>query len=403
MRRKPIVIILLLVIVVTAYVFWDRHKASLARRDHENKIAANQAIPVVVATARLGDIDVLVDALGTVTARKTVTVKTLVDGQLIEVAFQEGQSVKAGDLLDVIDPRPFQVLLDQFSGQLLRDQALLEDARLNLTRYQDLWAKNSISKQLVDTQLALVRQYQGTVVADQAQVANARLQLSFTRIKAPIAGRLGLRLVDVGNIVHASDAGGLVIITQTQPIDLVFAIAQGSLDEVVRQLRAGETLSVAAYDQADTVKLATGKLLTVDNQIDVTTGTVKLKAEFTNADNMLFPNQFVNAHLRVKTLHHAVLIPATALQTGIKGTFVFVAGPDDVVRVHPVTLGPRVGETVAILKGLDPDQRVVVDGMDRLRDGRKIIAITSASANAPPHSNKKSHHHKVMSLRKGDA
>ncbi|MHB1678024.1 MAG: MdtA/MuxA family multidrug efflux RND transporter periplasmic adaptor subunit [Sulfuriferula sp.] len=403
MKRKPIVIILLLVMLAAAYVFWNKHNATLAQRDHDRKNTAEQAIPVVVATARTGDIDVLVDALGTVTARKTVTIKSLVDGQLIRVAFREGQSVKVGELLDVIDPRPFQVVLDQFVGQLMRDQALLQDAQLDLARYQGLLAKNSIPKQQVDTQLALVRQYQGTVVADRAQVANARLQLTFSRITAPVPGRVGLRLVDQGNMVHASDAGGLVILTQTQPIDVVFPIPQDNLGAVVQQLRAGKTLAVDAYDQADQVRLATGKLLAVDSQINVTTGTVNLKAAFANADNLLFPNQFVNAHLRVKTLHGVVLIPAAALQTGTKGTFVFVAGADNVVTIQPVTIGPEVGETVAILKGLASNQRVVVDGTDRLRAGSKIIANPSAASKPSFRSGMRPYHVEVTSQNKGVA
>lgn len=403
MKRKPIVIILLLIMAVAAYVVWNRHGVALARRDHDGKNAANQAIPVLVATARIGAIEVLIDALGTVTARKTVTIKSLVDGQLIRVAFREGQSVKGGDLLDVIDPRPFQVQLDQFIGQLLRDRALLQDAQLDLGRYQGLLAKNSVPKQQVDTQLALVQQDQGTVLADRAQVANARLQLSFSRITAPVAGRLGLRLVDQGNMVHASDVGGLVMLTQTQPIDVVFPIPQGSLDQVLQQLRAGRILSVAAYDQADQVKLATGKLVAVDDQINVTTGTVNLKAAFANVDNALFPNQFVNAHLRVKTLHGVVLIPAAAVQTGAKGTFVFVVGADNRVSIQPVTVGPEVAETVAILTGLAANQRVVVDGTDKLREGSKIIASRPAMDKPSAASGRGTHHVEVMHSPKGAA
>ena len=384
MTRKTIIIVMAgLVIAVGGYVLWQKQVSSLAQQADHSKNAANQATPVGVATARRGDIDVLIDALGTITARKTVTVKTLVDGQLIRVAFREGQSVKSGDLLDVIDPRPFQVTLDQFTGQLLRDQALLEDARLDLARYQGLLAKNSIPKQQVDTQLALLHQYQGTVLADQAQRDNARLQLSFTDVVAPVAGRLGLRLVDAGNIVHASDPGGLVVITQTQPIDVIFAIPADNLDQVLQHLRNGDSLPVAAYDRDDKIRLATGKLLTVDNQIDVTTGTVKLKATFDNADNLLFPNQFVNVHLRLATLHGAILIPVAAIQSGVDGRFVYVIKAADTVHVQPVTLGPQVGETVAITEGLKAGQQVVIDGVDKLREGSKISPVIPHTARSP--------------------
>ncbi|MHB0989765.1 MAG: MdtA/MuxA family multidrug efflux RND transporter periplasmic adaptor subunit [Burkholderiales bacterium] len=403
MKRKPVAIIVLLIFLAAAYVVWQKHSVTAAHRKYNDKNAADKPVPVVIATSRTGDIDVLVDALGTVTARKTVTIKSLVDGQLVRVAFREGQSVKAGDLLDVIDPRPFQVALDQAVGQLMRDQALLQDAQLDLTRYQGLLAKNSIPSQQVDTQLALVRQYQGTVLTDRALIANARLQLVYSRITAPVTGRVGLRLVDQGNMVHASDTTGLVILTQTQPIDVVFPIPQQDLGEVEQQLRAGKALEVDAYDQADQARLAMGALLAVDSQINVTTGTVNLKAVFANTDNTLFPNQFVNAHLRVKTLHDVVLVPVAALQTGTQGTFVFVADAANSVWIQPVKTGPEVGETVAILQGLAPNQHVVVDGTDKLRAGSRIVPSLPGVARPAFRSGMRQHRVEVTGRAKGAA
>jgi len=337
-------------------------------------------VPVLAASAQRGDIDVVINALGTVTARNTVTVKPRVDGQLQRVVFQEGQMVKAGEVLAEIDPRPFQAQLEQASGQLVRDQALLANAQLDLARYRDLQAKDSIARQQVDAQEALVRQYQGTVQTDRGAVDNARLQLDFTRISAPASGRLGLRQVDVGNMVHASDATGLVVITQTQPITVIFAIPSDSLGPVATRVQAGEKLLVDAWDREGKVKLASGKLLTLDNQIDATTGTVKLKAEFANADNGLFPNQFVNARLRVETRSKATLVPVAAIQRGTLGTFVYVVnGEEKTVSTRAVTLGATTAELVAIEKGLEPGEQVVVDGADKLRQGARV-EVTSPAA-----------------------
>lgn len=340
-------------------------------------------VPVLAAGAQRGEIEVTINALGTVTARNTVTVKPRVDGQLLRVAYREGQIVKAGEVLAEIDPRPFQAQLEQANGQLLRDQALLANAQLDVQRYRDLLAKDSIARQQVDAQEALVRQYQGTVQADRGAVDNARLQLDFTRISAPVAGRLGLRQVDVGNMVRASDATGLVVITQTQPISVVFAIPADSLGAVLPRVHAGESLQVDAWDREGKVKLASGKLLTVDNQIDTTTGTVKLKAEFANADNSLFPNQFVNTRLRVETRSGATLVPVAAIQRGTLGTFVYVVnGEEQTVGTRAVTLGPATAERVAIEKGLAPGEQVVVDGADKLRQGAKV-EVATAEARQP--------------------
>lgn len=339
--------------------------------------------PVLTAEARRGDIDVIVNALGTVTARNTAVVKARVDGQLQRIAFHEGQLVKAGEVLAEIDPRPFQAQLDQVTGQLVRDQALLANAIIDLERYRSLLEKDSIARQQVDAQEALVKQYRGTVQADQGSVDTARLQLEFTRITAPIAGRLGLRQVDLGNMIKSTDTSGVVVITQTQPIMGVFSIPADTLGPVLQRFGAGETLQVEAWDRENKRRLAVGKLLSVDNQIDTTTGTVKLKAEFANTDNALFPNQFVNARLRVETRKAATLVPAAAVLRGTPGSFVYVVDPaEKKVAVRPVTLGPATAEVVAIENGLDAGERVVIDGADKLRQDAKVELMTPEARQA---------------------
>lgn len=337
-------------------------------------------MPVTAVAAKSGEMEVILTAIGTVTAKNTAVVKPRVDGQLIRVLFREGQMVKAGDVLAEIDPRPFQVLLDQANGQLARDQAQLTNAVVDLQRYQILMAKDSIARQQVDAQEALVRQYQGAVQVDRAQVDSAKLQLSFTRITAPTGGRLGLRQVDVGNMVRASDTNGVVVITQTQPISTVFSIPADNLAAVANRVQAGEALQVEAWGREGKAKLATGKVTTIDNQIDVATGTVKVKAEFDNADNALFPNQFVNVRLRVETRKDATLVPVAAVQRGTQGTFVYVANAaEKTVALRPVVLGPANAELVAIDKGMAPDELVVTDGADKLRQGAKIELMGAGS------------------------
>jgi multidrug efflux system membrane fusion protein len=342
-----------------------------------------RALPVVAAPARKGAIDVYINALGTVTPRNVVVVHARVDGQLMRVAFKEGQIVKAGDLLAEVDPRPFQVQLTQAVGQMAKDQALLKNAQLDLERYQTLLAQDSISKQQVDTQAALVRQYEGTVQSDQGAIDSAKLQLTYSRVTAPISGRVGLRQVDPGNVVHASDANGIVVIAELQPISVVYPIPEDSVQRVLARQATGETVAVEAWDRDQKVKLATGKLISVDNQIDTTTGTVKLKAEFPNTNLALFPNQFVNVRMLVETLTDATLVPSAAVQRGAPGTFVFVVKDDNSVTVTPVKLGPVQGETTAITSGLAPGAMIVVDGTDKLREGAKVELITRDAQAAP--------------------
>jgi multidrug efflux system membrane fusion protein len=337
--------------------------------------AAKRVASVVVAEAHLGNMPVTLRGLGSVTAFQTVTVKTRVDGQLTNVAFREGQYVHKGDLLAEIDPRPYQVQLAQAQGQLARDEAQLRDAQANLRRYQELYTAQVIAKQQLDTQAALVGQFEGALQGDKAMIDQAKLQLTYSKIVAPISGRIGLRQVDEGNMIHASDATGIAIITQLQPIAVLFSIPEDSLPDVLKRLRVNSRLPVDAYDRDGTVKLATGTLLTVDNQIDPTTGTSKLKAVFDNADNALFPNQFVNVELRLDTRHGVVIAPVAAVQHGPSNTFVYVV-KDGKAYVRQVTLGATVGNNISIEKGLESGEQVVVDGADKLTDGVKVDART---------------------------
>ena len=332
-------------------------------------------LPVATAPARSQDFIVYLNALGNVTPRSTVTVRPRVDGQLARVLFREGQMVKAGDVLAEIDPRPFEVQVTQAQGQMARDQAQLANAQIDLQRYQTLLKQDSIAQQQVDTQAALVRQYQGTIVADKGAVDNANLQLSYTKIRAPTSGRTGLRLVDAGNIVHQSDTNGIVVITEIDPIDVVYSIAEDKLAAVRKRVASGDAMPVDAYDRDGKVKLAAGKLLTVDNQIDTTTGTVKLKAEFPNPAAALFPNQFVNVRMQVETLKGATVVPTAAIQRGSVGAFVYRVNDDNTVTVRPVKLGPAEGETTVVTSGVAPGERVVVDGLDKLKDGASIEPI----------------------------
>jgi multidrug efflux system membrane fusion protein len=345
---------------------------------------AGQSVPVVVATTQKGDLPVYFNGLGTVTAFNTVTVRSRVDGQIVKINFTEGQTVHQGDALVEIDPRPYEVQLEQAEGQLAKDQAQLRDVQVDYDRYQLLFKEGVIPKQQVDTQQAQVGQYEGAIKADQGTIDSAKLQIVYSHITAPITGRVGLRLVDVGNIIHASDTTGLLVITQLQPIAVIFSLPQDQLSQVLGKLH-GSQLSVDAYDRDDTNKIAAGKLLTVDNQIDTTTGTYKLKAVFGNENNILFPNQFVNIHLLVDTKRNVTIVPAPAIQRGPQGTYVYLAQPDQTVKIQQVTLALSAGNSVGISEGLQPGDTVVVDGQDKLQDGSKIEARnpTGGALNPP--------------------
>lgn len=339
-----------------------------------NSARANvaQVVPVSVSTAERRDMPYYLTGLGSVTAYYTVSVKSRVDGQLMQVNFKEGQTVKQGDLLAVIDPRPYQVALEQAQATQFRDQALLRDAKLNYERFKGLLqSSGAMSQQQVDTQQATVDQLEGTVRNDQAAIDSAKLNLVYCHITAQVSGRIGLRLVDPGNIVHASDTNAMFVITQLQPIAVLFTLPEDNLQAVSRRMAKG-TLEVDAFSRDDQTKLATGKLLTIDNQIDQTTGTGRLKAVFDNKDNALWPNQFVNARLLLETRQNSTTVPAAAIQRGPQGTYVFVVKPDNTVDVRDVTVGFTQDNVSVIASGISPSDVVVTDGQDKLQQGSKI-------------------------------
>ncbi len=345
---------------------------------------AGRPIPVVALPAQSGDINIHLAGLGTVTPLRTVTVKGRIAGQLVRVHFQEGQVVREGQLLAEIDPRPYEVQLAQAAGQMARDRALLDNARIDLERYRTLFQQDSIAKQQVDTQAALVRQYEGVVAVNQSQIDNAKLQITYSRITAPITGRTGLRQLDQGNMVTGNEPNGLLVITQLQPITVIFSVPQDQLPAIMQRMRSGAKPIVEAWDREQKVKLATGMLASVDNQIDPATGTVKLKAQFANTDASLFPNQFVNARLQLDTLKNATLISTAALQRGAQGTFVYVVKADQSVTVRPITLGPAEILQVAVSSGIAPGEMVVIDGMDRLREGAMVEVTTRPDLQGSP-------------------
>ena len=348
-----------------------QQKDAVAVAAQERK-TANRAVSISAAAARRGDLPIYERGLGNVQAYNTVNLKTRVDGPIVKVLFQEGQFVKQGDVLVQIDPRTYQATVDQAVGQLARDQAQINDARVDLGRYQKLWDDQVIAKQQLDTQAAQVGQFEGAIEADKANIETAKLNLSFTNITAPISGRIGLRQVDIGNIIHATDTQALAVITQMQPIAVVFTIPADDLPPVLAKLRAGVTLTVLAYDRADRNHIATGTLETVDNLIDPTTGTSRLKAIFPNQDNALFPQQFVNCRLLLGARHGVVLIPVAAVETGPQGPYVYVVTAGHTATMRPIAEGVTEGSEVEVTRGIAPGEVVVTDGQDKLQEGSRV-------------------------------
>jgi multidrug efflux system membrane fusion protein len=358
-------------VCVAVVVFWPSIRRQQQVQSAGPSDASKRPVPVIVATVEQRDVPRYLQGLGSVEAYNTVTVKSRVDGQLMQVAFTEGQEVKEGDLLVVVDPRPFEVALSQAEAALYRDQAQLTDAKLNLERFNGLFKEGVVSQQQYDTQRALVAQLEGSVRSDQAQIDNAKLQLAYSHIKAPLSGRIGLRLVDAGNIVHANDANGLLVITQVQPIAVIFSLPEDNLPAVVRRMHEG-TLRVDALSRDDRTLIATGKLLTIDNQIDQTSGTFRLKAVFDNNNRALWPNQFVNARLQVDVRKNDIVVPAAAVQRGSQGTFVYVVKADKTVDVRPITVEVVQGSLASISSGLSAGEQVVTDGQDKLQKGSLV-------------------------------
>jgi multidrug efflux system membrane fusion protein len=376
-RRHWVIFIVTGVIIVLGIIFITSNMTGKKSLDGNQRPQ-----PVTALMTNKADFDVYLKGLGTVIPTNTVTVKSQVSGQLMSVQFKEGQHVNKGDLIAEIDPRPFQVQLMQAEGQFARDEALLKNAEADLAVYKQLLAQESIAAQQVTTQEALVKQYRGVIETDKGQIANAKLQLTYARVITPITGRVGLKQVDPGNMVQVNDVSGIVVITQLQPITVIFSLPQDNLTILMKRWNAAATLPVAAYDQEGKVLLASGKLLAVDNQIDTTTGTIKLKAMFDNNDNKLFPNQFVNVRLKVDTLTGAIVMSTAAVQRGSIGTFAYVVKDDKTVTVRMLKLGPAEGDNVVAMEGLAPGELVVTVGGDKLREGTKVELITPGSKGA---------------------
>ena len=387
-RSRWIWLVIVVCIAAAAYKIFLMQTATQAAARAKAQNDAQRPLPVMAVAARKADMDVNLRGLGTVIPVNTVTVRCQVSGQLLWVHFKEGQIVKQGELLAEIDPRPFEVQLMQAEGQLARDESLLRNAKRDLVRYKLLLSQDSIAEQQVPTQESLVQQYEGAVKTDQGQIANAKLQLTYSRVIAPVSGRIGLRLVDPGNMIQPTDANGMAVVTQLQPVTVVFSVPQDNLPAIMKRLRTGEVLPVYAYSQDGKSMLAKGTLLAVDNQIDTTTGTVKIKAKFDNKNNELFPNQFVNAVMKVDTLSGVTVMAIAAIQRGSIGTFAYVVKEDKSVNVRPLQLGPTEGENVAVLNGLASGEFVVVVGGDKLREGTKVEIVTNEAAGTPAQGRK---------------
>jgi multidrug efflux system membrane fusion protein len=397
-RRVLIIIAVLLALVLIAWLLKPKATPPPAGR-----FGGGGPMPVIGATAHPGDMPITLIGLGTVTPLATVTVQSQIAGQIMHIAFKEGQTVKAGDALIQIDPRPYQVALEQAQGALLRDKALLANAKVDLERYQTLFAQDSIAEQQLATQRSLVAQDEGAVKTDQGQIDAAQLNITYCHIVSPINGRIGLQQVNVGNYVTQNEPNGLVVVTQLQPITVVFTLPEDEIPPLLKQMQSGATLPVTAYDRTNTHPLATGTLQSIDSQIDTTTGTIRLKAVFANADQTLFPQQFVNVVLLLDTLHGATLIPQAGVQRGAPGTYVYAINPaDQTVSVRKVTLGPGDATNVVVTQGLKSGEMVVIDGADKLKDGAKVLlrqpgatpGSTAAGAEQPPGPGQGKHGHR---------
>ncbi len=394
-----IAVLILAALATGWYFLWPKISGSTtsspSAKSGKGKGSGIAVVPVVAVRVRQGDIGVYVTGLGTVTPINTVTVKSRVDGQLLKVGYKEGELVHQGDLLVELDPKPFQVMLTQAEGQLAKDQAALANARVDAVRYEKLFQEGVIAEQQMTTQKALVGQDEGVVETDQGQVDSAKLNIAYCHITAPITGRIGLRLVDPGNMVHASDANGLLVIAQIQPISAIFTIAEDQLPVVLKKMRAGQKLTVDAFDREMKTRLAQGSLTTLDNQIDTTTGTLKLRATFDNNDNALFPNQFINARLLVEEKRGVTLAPTAAIQRNSQSTYAYVVKPDSTVTVRTLTVGVTEGDDSEIISGLAPGEVIVMTGVDKLQEGSKVNAQIPADSPAPsPATN-----HKEKSLK----
>jgi len=380
-NRKRLWWILGIVALLVLLILGLRYRAKSVTPPAGGRFGAGAPLAVGVGKVTTGDVPITINALGTVTPLATVTVHPQINGPLVKVAFTEGQIVKAGELLAEIDPRPFQAALDQAVGQLKRDQALLANAKVDMARYKTLLAQESVSDQTYATQVSTVAQDEATVAFDQAAVESAQLNLGYCRITSPVAGRVGLRQVDIGNLLQANTST-IVIVTQMQPMSVVFTVPEDSVSTILDHLHRGEKLTVDAFDRSLTNQIASGTLSNSDNQIDTTTGTLKLRAMYDNSKLELFPNQFVNAHLILETLHDQIVVPGAALMTGSQGSYVYLVNADNTVSMRQVVAGPSAGDLVAITKGLTSGQTVVVDGADQLRDGAKIMLPQAPGAGA---------------------